>query len=170
MAVLAPTLTSPVAITFDLSNLASSGTFLAGRECTQIDATGYDDLIINVDPIVGHATTAPVVGQMIALYAWASDTTLATTPIDTLDGTDSDETLGHASVLYSLSVAQKPAMVTVATAALSYYFMPFSMKRALGLAVMPKFCGLFAAHNHAGALGASNSGKFTYQGVTYTST
>lgn len=165
-------LTAAQALAFDISSLATSSTFLAGRESAQIDvsSSNYIDLIFNVDPIVGHASTAPTVGQMIALYAWGSDVSLATTAIDVLDGVDSAETLSHASVLYSLAVAQKPAMVTVATAGLSYFFQPFSMRRALGVDVLPNFCGLFLAHNHTGALAASQSAKFSWQGLTYSST
>ena len=36
--------------------------------------------------------------------------------------------------------------------------------------VMPKFWGLYVAHNHTGALGASNSGLFSFNGITYTNT
>ena len=33
--------------------------------------------------------------------------------------------------------------------------------------VMPKYWGLFVAHNHTGALGASNNTKFRYVGIKY---
>lgn len=170
MAVLTQTLSSNTAITFDLSSLGTSSTFVAGRESTEIDntSTNYVDCIVNVDGITGHASTAPTVGQYIGLWVWGSDTSLATTPIDVLDGTDSAETLGHVSVLNSLRFAAAPT-VTVATAALKYWIMPFSVAALFG-GVMPKFWGLYAAHNHTGALGASNSGLFSFNGVTYTST
>lgn len=158
------------AITFDLSSLGTSSTFVAGRECTQIDntTTNYVDLLVNVKGILGHATTAPVVGQMIQLFAWGADTSLATTPIDVLDGTDSAETLSHVAVLNSLRFAGA-AVVTVATAALTYYFQPFTIAPLFG-GVMPKFCGLFLAHNHAGALAAAQTGLFSFTGITYTHT
>jgi hypothetical protein len=168
--VLTQTYSSNTAITFDLSSLATSSTFVAGRESTQIDntSTQYIDCIVNVDGITGHASTAPTVGQMIQLYVWGADTSLATTAIDTLDGTDSAETLSHVSVLNSLRLAAAPT-VTVATAALVYYIMPFSVASLFG-GVMPKFWGLYVAHNHTGALGASNSGLFSFNGITYTNT
>lgn len=170
MAVLTQTLSSNTAITFDLSSLGTSSTFVAGRESTEIDntSTNYVDCIVNVDGITGHASTAPTVGQYIGLWVWGSDTSLATTPIDVLDGTDSAETLGHVSVLNSLRFAAAPT-VTVATAALKYWIMPFSVAALFG-GVMPKFWGLYVAHNHTGALGASNSGLFSFNGITYTST
>lgn len=170
MAVLTQTLSANTAITFDLSSLGTSATFVAGRESTQIDntATNYADAIVSVKGITGHASTAPVVGQYIGIWVWGADTSLATTAIDTLDGTDSAETLSHASVLNSLRFAGAPT-VTVATAALVYYQMPFGVAALFG-GMMPKFWGLFAAHNHAGALGVSNNSLFSFNGVTYTST
>lgn len=170
MTVLTTTYSANTAITFDLSSLGTSSTFVAGRESTQIDntSTQYIDCLVNVDGITGHASTAPTVGQLIALYCWGADTSLATTAIDVLDGTDSAETLGHVSVLNSLRFAGSAA-VTVATAGLVYYIQPFSVAALFG-GVMPKFWGLFLAHNHTGALGASNSGLFSFNGITYTST
>jgi hypothetical protein len=170
MAVLTQTLSSNTAITFDISSLGTSSSFVSGRESTQIDntSTNYVDAIVNVKGITGHASTAPTVGQIIALYAWGADTSLATTAIDVLDGTDSAETLSHVSVLNSLRFVAAPA-VTVATAGLVYYIQPFSIAALFG-GVMPKFWGLYLAHNHTGALAASQSGLFSFNGVTYTST
>lgn len=159
---------SNTAITFDISSLATSSTFLAGRECTEIDNTSlkYHDAIVNGKGINGHASTAPTVGQMIVLYCWGADTSLATTAIDTLAGSDAARTLGHASVLQSLALVAAPT-VTVATANLKYWIRPFSVAAVLGLPVLPKFWGLFLAHNHTGALAASQSGLFQYTGVKF---
>lgn len=169
--ILTADLSANTAITFDLSSLATSSTFLSGRESTQVDntTTKYIDAIVNVKPITGHASTAPTVGQMITLYVWGSDTSLATQAIDVLDGTDSAETLSHASILQSLKFCAAPT-VTVATAGLSYIIQPFSVATQLGLPVLPKFWGLYLAHNHTGALGASNSGLFTFSGLTLVNT
>lgn len=159
------------AITFDISSLAASTSFVAGRESTQIDNTTslYLDAIVNVRPIAGHATTAPVVGQYIGIWVWGADTSLATNAIDVLDGTDSAETLTHVAVLNSLQQIRAPA-VTVATAALLYPVMPFSVAKALDLLVLPKFWGLYLAHNHAGALAAAQSALFSFNGITLEST
>jgi hypothetical protein len=161
------TYSANTAITFDLSSLGTSSTFLAGRESTQIDNTStlYIDALVNVKGITGHASTAPTIGQMIQIYAWGADTSLATTAIDVLDGTDSAETLSQAHVLNGLRFAAA-ASVTVATAALVYNVAPFSIAQLFG--VMPKFWGLFVAHNHTGALGASNNSLFSFNGITYT--
>lgn len=156
------------AITFDVSSLGASSTFLAGRESTQIDNTTnkFVDAIVTCDGILGHASTAPTVGQQIQLYLWGSDVSLATTPIDVLDGTDSAETLAHDSVRQSLRLVAAPT-VTVATAGLKYYIMPFSV--ASYFDQMPKFWGLFLAHNHTGALAASQSGIWSYYGIKFDS-
>jgi hypothetical protein len=160
---------SNTAITFDISSLGTSSTFVAGRECSEIDNTTnkYVDCIVNVKGITGHASTAPTVGQMINLWLWGADTSLGTTAIDVLDGTDSAETLSHVAVLNSLRLVGSTA-VTVATAGLVYYIQPFSVAQQFG-GIMPKFWGLFLAHNHTGALAASQSGLFSYNGTTYTS-
>lgn len=164
------TLEAQTALAIDLSSLAGSATFVAGRESNQIDnsTNNWIDALVSVKPIVGHASTAPTVGQVINVYVWGSDTSLATQALDVLDGVDSAETLGHVSVLNSLRFAGS-ASVTVATAGLSYYIQPFSIA-ALFDGIMPDFWGLFVAHNHTGALAATQTGKFTYQGVSYTTT
>jgi hypothetical protein len=168
--ILTQTYSSNTAITFDISSLGSSSTFVAGRESTQVDNTStmYDDALVNVRPITGHASTAPTVGQMISLYCWGADTSLGTNAIDVLDGTDSAETLSHVAVLNSLRWVASPA-VTVASAGLVYPIMPFSVASLFG-GVMPKFWGLFLAHNHTGALAGSQSALFSFNGITYTAT
>jgi hypothetical protein len=155
-------------ITFDISSLGTSSTFVAGRESTQIDntSTRYDDVLVTCDGITGGSTT-PTIGQYIGIWVWGADTSLATTPIDTLDGTDSAETLSSVSVLNSLRFAAAPT-VTAATGSLVYYFMPFSVAQLFG--AMPKFWGLFVAHNQTGALAASQSGIWSFNGITYTLT
>jgi len=153
----------------DLSSLATSSSFLGGYESNQVDNTTnlYVDAVVNIDGIVGHASAAPTVGQMIVVYVWGSDTSLATTAIDTLDGTASAETLSNAHILNALRYAGS-ATVTAATAGLTYYIQPFNVAPLFG-GVMPKYWGLFIAHNHTGALGASNNGLFSYNGIKYTS-
>ena len=157
------------AMTMDISSLATSATFLAGYESAQVDntTTRWDDFLVTVDGITGGATV-PVVGQQIQIYVWGSDVSLATTAIDTLDGTASAVTLGHDSVRQSLRLVAAP-VVTVATASLKYYAQPFSVAQFFG-GNCPTFWGLYLAHNHAGALAAAQSGLFSYQGIKYTAT
>jgi len=167
--VLTQTLSTNTAITLDLSSLATSSTFLTGVESTEVDntTTNYVDALVQVNGITGGAT-APTIGQQIGIYVWGADTSLATKPIDTLDGTSSAETLSHSAVLNSFALGGV-AVVTAATGSLVYPVKPFSVA-ALFDGVMPKFWGLFVAHNHTGALAATQSALFSFNGVTHTAT
>jgi len=167
--VLTTTYSANTAIAMDLSSLGTSSTFLGGVESDQVDntTTKYVDAIVNVKGITGGSTT-PTIGQMIVLYVWGADTSLATTAIDVLDGTASAETLSGAQVLNSLKFAAAPA-VAAATGSLVYWIQPFSVAALFG-GNMPKFWGLFLAHNHTGALAAAQTGLFSFSGITYTST
>jgi hypothetical protein len=70
--------------------LATSSTFIAGRESDEIDNTTnkYLDALVQGKVTVG---TAPTSNTQIQLWVWGSDTSLASAPLDVLDGTDSDE-------------------------------------------------------------------------------
>ena len=153
------------AITFDVSSLATSSTYVAGRESTEVDNTTnkFMDCLVNVDGITGHASTAPTIGQQIVLYCWGSDT--STDAPDTLVGSDGARTLAHAAVLNGLKFCAASA-VTVATAGLVYYIQPFSIASKFG-GIMPKYWGLYLAHNHTGALAAAQTTLFTYNGIKY---
>lgn len=156
---------SNTAITLDLSSLAASSTFVAGRESTEIDNTTnkYMDCFVNVLGITGSASAATV-GQQIVVYLWGADTSLATTPIDTLDGVDSAETI-TLPTLQSLKFAAS-AYTTVTTASQVYYIQPFSVASKFG-GIMPKYWGLYVATSLTGGLAASMSGKFSYNGIKY---
>jgi len=136
---------SNTAITMDLANLASSSTFVAGRESSQIDNTSnkYIDAMVSGNIAVG---TTPTANTQIAVYVWGADTSLATTAIDTLDGTDSAETLTNTGVLSSL---KRLATINVlaTTSDIQYPILPTSVCSALGLQALPKFWGLYVAHN-----------------------
>jgi hypothetical protein len=168
MATLTNVLGTATALTMDVSSLAGDSNLLAGVESVEVAGADVVDYLINVDPITGHASTAPTVGQVIELYVWGADTSLATTAIDVLDGTSSAETLSHDAAKNSLRLAAV-ASVTVATAGKTYPIMPFTIAQFFG-GVVPDFWGLFLTHNHTGALAASQSALFSYQTVTPTST
>lgn len=157
-------------ITMDLSGLAASATFVAGRESNEIDNTTpkFDDIMVRGTFIVGTTPTLPC---QFNIYVWGSDVSLATTPIDTLDGTDSAETLTNTTVLNSALVLAKYPPILVNTSNIAYYVSPFSVAQLFG-GIMPKFCGLFCAHNQTAALktDAGNTNSFSYYGITYTNT
>jgi len=157
---------SNTAITMDLANLGSSATFVAGRESSQIDNTTnkYMDCIVSGFVSVG---TTPTANTTINVYVWGADTSLATTAIDVLDGTDSAETLSNVGVLAALRWGAS-VTVPVTTSDFQYPVLPFSVASRFG-GVMPKFWGLFVAHNTAVNLRntAVNTNSFEFVGVKY---
>ena len=155
------------AITMDLANLATSATFVAGRECTQIDNTTtnkYVDAIVSGQISVG---TTPTANTQINVYVWGADTSLATTALDVLDGTDSAETLTNTGILANLRLgASLPVLAT--TSDIAYLVLPFSVAALFG-GVMPKYWGLFVAHNTGVNLrnSAVNTNSLEYVGIKY---
>jgi hypothetical protein len=150
----------------DLANLASSATFVAGRESSQIDNTSnkYIDAIVSGKVSVG---TTPTANTVIAVYVWGADTSLATTAIDVLDGTDSAETLTNVGILNALRLGAAIA-VPANTSDVAYEVLPFSVASLFG-GVMPKFWGLYVAHSTVAALRntAVNTNSFEFVGVKY---
>jgi len=157
---------SNAAITMDLANLATSSTFVAGRESNQIDNTSnkYIDALVSGKVSVG---TTPTASTLINIYVWGADTSLATTALDVLDGTDSAETLTNTGILYALKLGASVA-VPAATSDVAYEVLPFSVA-GLFNGAMPKFWGLFVAHNTAVNLRNTsvNTDSFEYVGIKY---
>jgi hypothetical protein len=152
-------------ITMDLANLASSATWVAGRECSQIDNTTnkYVDCLVSGKISVG---TTPTANTVINVYVWGSDVSLATTGVDVLDGTDSAETLTNIGIRDALRVG---AVISVpaATSDVAYEVLPFSVAALFGS--MPRFWGLYVAHNTGVNLRntAVNTNSMKYVGVKY---
>jgi len=152
-------------ITMDLASLATSSTFLAGRESTQIDNTAdkYMDCLVSGTVSVG---TTPTANTVIAVYVWGADTSLATTPLDTLDGTDSAETLTNTGILNALRLGATVA-VPATTSDVQYIVLPFSVASLFG-GVMPKFWGLFVTHNtNVNLRSTTNTNSFDFVGIKY---
>jgi hypothetical protein len=155
------------AITMDLANLASSSTFVAGRESTEIDNTSnkFVDVIVQGSVSVG---TTPTANTVINVFVYASDTSLATTPIDVIDGVDSAETITNTGVLYSAFRVGAAINVLATTSDIAYPIAPFSIAQLYG-GVMPKYWGLFVSHNTGVNLrnNAVNTNSFDYVGIKY---
>lgn len=153
------------AITMDLANLASSSTFVAGRESSQVDNTSnkYLDAIVRGAISVG---TTPTANTEIRVYVWGALVSLATTPIDVLDGTDSAETLTNTGILAALRLAATIS-VYATTSDVAYPIPAFSVAQALGLAELPPFWGLFVTHNTGVNLrnNAVNTNGLSFVGV-----
>jgi len=122
-----------------------------------------------VDALVqGKVTvgTTPTANTNINVYVWGSDTSPASTAIDVLDGTDSDETLTNAGILYALKLGASIS-VPATTSNVTYIVQPFSVAQLFG-GVVPKFWGLFVAHNTGVALNSTGGNhEFTYTGIKY---
>jgi hypothetical protein len=153
-------------ITMDLDGLTSSSTFVAGRESNEIDNTSnkYVDALVQGKVKVG---TTPTANTFINVYVWGADTSLATKPIDVLDGTDSAETLTNTGVLYSALRLGASISVLATTSDVVYNIAPFSVAELFG-GVMPKFWGLYVAHSTVAALHASdNTDFFSFNGIKF---
>jgi hypothetical protein len=158
---------SATTITFDPSSLATSSTFIAGRESTQIDNTSnlYLDAQLYVFMTVG---TTPTANTVINLYLWGSYVSLGTTALDVLDGTDSAETFTSAGVLQSVCALGGQALVDAATSNITYAIRVRSVALALGQLVLPRFWGIYGAHNTAVNLHATAGNHVAkYDGVTF---
>jgi len=157
---------SNTAITMDLANLGSSATFVAGRESSQIDNTTnkFVDCLVSGQVSVG---TTPTANTNINVYVWGAETSLATTALDVLDGTDSAETLTNIGIRDALRLGAT-VNVPAATSDIAYLVLPFSVAQLFG-GVMPKFWGLFVTHNTAVNLrnNAVNTNSFEFVGIKY---
>ena len=166
MATLTINYSANTAITMDLANLGTSATFVAGRESSQIDNTTnkFVDAIVSGQVSVG---TTPTANTQINIYVWGADTSLATTALDVLDGTDSAETLTNVGIRDALRLGAS-INVPANTSDVAYIVLPFSVASLFG-GILPKFWGLFVAHNTAVNLrnNAVNTNSFEYVGVKY---
>lgn len=162
--------TNTVTITMDLSNLAASATFVAGRESNEISNASdkFIDAQVWGSFVVGTTPTLPC---QFNIYLWGSDVSLATTPIDVLDGVDSAETLTNTTVLNSGLVLAKYPPILVNTSNIVYPVAMFGVAQYFG-GTLPKFWGLYCAHNMTAALktDAANTNSFGYRGITFTQT
>lgn len=157
---------SNTTITCSVASTATSSTFVAGRESNEIDNTTnkYMDAIVQGKVTVG---TTPTANTQICIYVWGADTSLATTALDVLDGTDSTETLTNTGILYSALKLGAVISVTATTSDIGMPFSPFSVASRFG-GVMPKFWGLYVAHNTGSNLNATaGNHSFSFNGIKY---
>lgn len=146
--------------------LASSSTFAAGRESAAIDnktTVKYLDY-----RVAGKATTGttPTTAKSIRVYAYASVNDTPTYP-DTLDGTDSDESLTSADMLAALAFLGSTQVD--ATSNRTYWF---SALRSIALAFgfVPTHWGLYVAHDTVAALNSTDTNHaFHHTGMYVTS-
>ena len=158
--------TSSVDVTIDLASLATNAqsVFLAGRASTAIDNRTTQDLDHLLSGVIVAGSVAPTVSRSINVYAYAASSTASGVPTypDGITGTDAAKTMTSANVLLSGLVFI--ASITIdATANRAYTFAPVSIAGRFG-GVLPKFWGLFIAHDTAQNLGATGH-KISYERV-----
>ena len=169
--VVTTTYSSDTTITMDLSALGASATFIAGVESSEIDnatTNKYVDAIVYGRFIVGTTPTLPCTFNV---YVWGQNVSLGTTPIGVLDGTSSAESIVNSTFLGSALRFAFATSILVNTSDTTYDIAPFSVAQLFG-GVMPKFWGLYCAHNMTAALktDAGNTDSFRFNGITFTST
>jgi len=157
--------TTATTITCSVASVASSSTWVAGQESNEIDNTTnkYDDALVQGKITVG---TTPTASTLILVYVWGSDTSAATTNLDTIDGVDSTETLTSAGVRDGFLKLAASINVDATTSNRSYWFGPFSVADLFGQ--VPRFWGLFVTHNTGANLNSTaGNHSFTYTGIKF---
>jgi hypothetical protein len=151
--------------TTDLDSLASSSTWLAGRESAVISnaSTLYVDMALTGRFKANN--TSPTIGQ-IHVYVGAALNSTPEYP-DVFDGTSSAETVTTADI--KNSILKLAALITTdATANRIYEFAPVSIASLFG-GIMPQRFFVFVTHSMVQALNATatNGGQCWVQGIKY---
>jgi hypothetical protein len=154
------------ALTCTLTSLASSATFVAGRECLAIDNTSglYIDYALTPKITTG---TSPTVNTEIRLYGYSALTDAPAYP-DTITGADANVTITNTQILENAFVLLG-ATTVAGTSSISYPIRCLTLAEAFGHARFR--WGLFVAHNTGVALHATAGlHVLTYKGAYLTST
>jgi hypothetical protein len=149
--------TSSVAITCDVSSLASS-TVYAGRASTAVDNTTNCDLDHLVSGSIKLGTT-PTASKNVSVYAYAPTkvvTGTATYP-DGITGTDAAKTMTSANVAEGCLRLLWTAK-TDATTGRVLDMPPTSIAQAFG--AMPPYWGIFVTHDSVAALDSTAGNHF----------
>jgi len=163
---MAITYSAKTALTITLASLASDANQLAGRETNQRDNTGdkYHTALLEGFITVG---TSPTTAKNILVYVWGAGESLATTAKDTLDGTDSAETITSAGIRDAILKLAVSIAVDTGTSDRRYDFGDIDVAATLGLLVLPPFWGVFVTHNTVAALNATGGNHaMSFVGVT----
>ncbi len=146
--------------------LASSSTFVAGRQSAVIDNTTnkYDDVFLAGKITVG---TTPTTNTQILVYIYAILNDTPTYP-DVMTGSDGDVTLTSVGVGQGFLKLAAACNVDSTTSNRGYPFGPVSVSQLFG-GNMPNKWGVWVTHNTGVALNATAGNHFvSYTGVTYT--
>ena len=150
----------------DVTPLASSATFVAGRESTVIDNTSnfFVDAVLGGQIAVG---TTPTIDTQIRIYIFVPINSTPTYP-DVMGGTDADKTLTSVGVGAGFLKLAKVLDVDSTTSNRGYDYSGISIAQLFG-GTLPSRWSLFVAHNTGVALNTTASNHdFDYEGVEYT--
>lgn len=149
------------AFTMDLSALASSSTWTAGRESTAVaNSSNYLDYFISGKFISGTTPTAPAEARLYYIRAQEDTPTWP----DVFDGTDSAETVTNVNILDRLVLGWSG---TASTSSNITYPIVSALTLAQAFGVCPKNFLLFFTHAHTAALktDAGNTDSIFHQAV-----
>lgn len=149
------------AITMDLSALASSSTFVAGRESSSVsNSSNYLDMRITGTYISGTTPTTPAESRLYLVTPYEDGPTWP----DVFDGTDSAETITNTNILDSLPLIWSG---TVSSTSNVTYPIVGALTLAAAIGFCPKQFALFFTHAHTAALktDAGNTNSLYYQGL-----
>jgi hypothetical protein len=153
--------TSTTALTITLASLATSSTWVAGRESTAFDNTTNEDLdhLVSGQIMVG---TTPTINTVIEVWAYSYLTIASGTPTypDVFDGTDSDETVTNTGVKAGCLRLVASLAVPATTSNVAYSFAPTSIANLFGQ--MPQFWGIFVTHNTGVNLNSTAGNHFIH--------
>jgi hypothetical protein len=160
------------ALTITLTALASSSTWIAGREGAAVDAssTRYLDVALTGEVTV-HASSAPTLNTEIRLYAYQAINPDTPSYPDTLTGANANVTLTAAAAANMLAagLVLMGSATVVATANLSYPLTrTLSLAQAFG--TVPKRWGVYVAQSTGQTLHASGPHEIVATGSYLTDT
>lgn len=147
------------AFTMDLSALAASATWVAGREATWItNSSNRLDAEITGKFISGTTPTAPAEHRLYYLKATEDTPTYP----DVFDGTDSAETITNTNIRDGLVLGWSG---TASTSSNITYDAISALTMVQAFGIMPKHFSLFFTHAHTAALktDAGNTNSFNYR-------
>lgn len=156
---------SSAAVTISLSSLASSATWVAGRESTLVDNTTNKYLDYLLAGLITVGTTPTINTEIRVSVVGMMDDTLWP---DVFDGTDSAETITSAGV--GASILKRAATLTVdaTTSDRGYPFGPISIAQLFG-GVVPKKFVVFVSHNTGVNLNATGGNHTLFVTPVYQS-
>jgi hypothetical protein len=147
-----------IPVSCNVSSLATSATFVAGRESNIIDNTSSLFVDFHLNGSIKTGTT-PTANTQILVYVYGQLRDTPTLP-DVFTGSDAAATLTSAGVGRGFLKLAAVLDVDAATSNRNYPFGPIGITQLVGGTAPPQKFGLFITHNTAVALSGSVSGHF----------